>query len=255
MPWRRSESRSRLWLDSEPLCTRQRSRPVENGCECSVVTALSVAMRVWPTACEPWKPARSKAPATSSGRPFSLKISMVSPMPIRRTSGWRSASALRIASRRGVAREHAMARPHLGLDSARRASPRDRRAGLPGVALVRMVQRELDRAAGGRRPIDREARAVRARARPCRSASARARRRACASCRASFRNRPTMPHIRHSPLADLPHTPVFQVRARPASAASASARLGLGVEAHRPAFAARAAPPGRSPRPAGRGRG
>ena len=42
--------RRRLWFESEPLWTRQRSSPVENGCECSVVTRLSVAIRVWPSA-------------------------------------------------------------------------------------------------------------------------------------------------------------------------------------------------------------
>ena len=40
--------RSALWLDSEPLCTRHWSAPVEKGCAPSVVTADSVAMRVWP---------------------------------------------------------------------------------------------------------------------------------------------------------------------------------------------------------------
>ena len=48
-----SVRRSRLWFESEPLWTRHRSRPVENGCEPCVVTRLSVAIRVWPSACVP----------------------------------------------------------------------------------------------------------------------------------------------------------------------------------------------------------
>ena len=40
-------------LDSEPLCTRQKSSPAVNGCARSGVTADSVAMRVWPTRCVP----------------------------------------------------------------------------------------------------------------------------------------------------------------------------------------------------------
>src|ERR671910_401298 len=97
MPWRRSQSRSRLWLDKEPLCTRQRSRPVENGCECSVVTALSVAMRVWPMA-----------------------------------FGERAAD--RIA--RGIACQHAMARPHLGLDPGGECRRQLVTQALPRIALV-----------------------------------------------------------------------------------------------------------------------
>ena len=53
IPSRLSERRSRLWFESEPLWTRHRSRPVENGCEWSVVTRLSVAIRVCPSACVP----------------------------------------------------------------------------------------------------------------------------------------------------------------------------------------------------------
>ena len=48
MPSRLQLAAQRLWFDSEPLCTRHWSRPVENGCAPSVVTADSVAMRVWP---------------------------------------------------------------------------------------------------------------------------------------------------------------------------------------------------------------
>ena len=72
MPSRRSERRSRLWFESDPLCTRHRSRPVENGCECSVVTRLSVAIRVCPSA---WLPAISSSAKSSMnfvGRPASL---------------------------------------------------------------------------------------------------------------------------------------------------------------------------------------
>ena len=56
MPSRAQLAAQALWFESEPLCTRQRSRPVENGCECSVVTRLSVAIRVWPSA---WLPCMS----------------------------------------------------------------------------------------------------------------------------------------------------------------------------------------------------
>ena len=38
------------WLENEPLCTSARSGPAAKGCECSIVTADSVAMRVWPIA-------------------------------------------------------------------------------------------------------------------------------------------------------------------------------------------------------------
>ena len=34
------------WFEKEPLCTSARSEPAANGCECSIVTADSVAMRV-----------------------------------------------------------------------------------------------------------------------------------------------------------------------------------------------------------------
>ena len=66
------QSRRRWWFDSDPLCTRQRSSPVLKGCAPSVVTALSVAMRVWPMA---WLPATRGTPnrdSTSAGSPASL---------------------------------------------------------------------------------------------------------------------------------------------------------------------------------------
>ena len=98
MPSRRRLRRSRLWFDSEPLCTRQRSIPVENGCECSVVTALSVAIRVWPSAWVPAVASRPKRRITASGRPTSLNTSMRSPNPKMATSGRCRASQARRSS-------------------------------------------------------------------------------------------------------------------------------------------------------------
>ncbi len=60
MPSARSRSRRRLWFESEPLWTRHRSSPVENGCEPSVVTFDSVAIRVWPSAWLPLSSANAK---------------------------------------------------------------------------------------------------------------------------------------------------------------------------------------------------
>ena len=71
-PRARSRRRRSLWLESEPLCTRHRSRPVENGCECSVVTRLSVAIRVWPSAWLPCMSASAKRSMNSRGGPASL---------------------------------------------------------------------------------------------------------------------------------------------------------------------------------------
>ena len=98
IPRRRSSRRTPLWFESEPLCTRHWSEPVENGCAPIVVTADSVAMRVWPI---PWLPpilATSKRAATSLGRPTSLKISIDSPADMTFTFGRRCASAVRAAS-------------------------------------------------------------------------------------------------------------------------------------------------------------
>ncbi len=64
---------------SEPLCTRHMSAAAVKGCECSVVTALSVAMRVWPIACEPAIATTSYLAVTVAGRPTSLKTSIASP--------------------------------------------------------------------------------------------------------------------------------------------------------------------------------
>jgi hypothetical protein len=76
MPSCRSRRRSALWLESEPLWTRQTSPPVENGCAPSVVTLLSVAMRVWPSPWEPDIAASPKRSTKSRGSPTSLMISM-----------------------------------------------------------------------------------------------------------------------------------------------------------------------------------
>ena len=46
-PTRSSRVRSWLWLDRDPLWTRQVSAPVAKGWEPLVVTADSVAIRVW----------------------------------------------------------------------------------------------------------------------------------------------------------------------------------------------------------------
>ena len=45
---------------------------MENGCECSVVTRLSVAMRVWPSAWLPWMSVSRKLSMNSRGGPASL---------------------------------------------------------------------------------------------------------------------------------------------------------------------------------------
>ena len=51
------------------MWTRHWSAPVENGCAPAVVTALSVAMRVWPMPWVPLMPDGSKRLATSAGKP------------------------------------------------------------------------------------------------------------------------------------------------------------------------------------------
>ena len=52
-----------------------------------VVTADSVAMRVWPMPCVPAMVVSAKRAATSRGRPTSLKISMRLPAPTTRNPG------------------------------------------------------------------------------------------------------------------------------------------------------------------------
>ena len=44
----------------------------EKGCEPAVVTLLSVAIRVWPSACVPWRSSSAKRVANALGRPTSL---------------------------------------------------------------------------------------------------------------------------------------------------------------------------------------
>jgi hypothetical protein len=76
-----------LWFESEPLWTRQRSSPVENGCAPSVVTRLSVAIRVWPS---PWVADSDGSPKRSTnprGSPVSLKISIRVPALMIRSCG------------------------------------------------------------------------------------------------------------------------------------------------------------------------
>ena len=87
--------------------------PVEKGWLCSVVTALSVAMRVWPMAWLPAMSASSKRRTTSRGRPFSLKISIVLPADISRRSGWCSRSQWRICARHLVHDQDGVARADL----------------------------------------------------------------------------------------------------------------------------------------------
>src|SRR5215213_75983 len=101
MPSWRSLRRSALWLEGEPLWTRQTSPPVENGCAPSVVTLLSVAIRVCPSPCEPDIEARSKRSTNARGSIASLKIS-IPPLRYIATpaeSGPRLASWMSIAPR------------------------------------------------------------------------------------------------------------------------------------------------------------
>ncbi len=60
-----------------------------------MVTADSVAMRVWPRAWVPFSSRSAKAETTSAGSPTSLKISIVSPELTTPTSGWVSRSQAR----------------------------------------------------------------------------------------------------------------------------------------------------------------
>ena len=59
-----------------------------------------------------------------------------------------------------IAHQHAMARPDVMPDPRAETLRQVLREALPGIRLVRVVERDLDRAALGRRPIDGEARAV-----------------------------------------------------------------------------------------------
>ncbi|MCY1420708.1 hypothetical protein D9M71_363380 [compost metagenome] len=70
---------------------------MENGWLPSMVTALSVAMRVWPMMWLPFMFASLKRSAISAGRPMPLRISMLCPALMMRTCGASSASAARTA--------------------------------------------------------------------------------------------------------------------------------------------------------------
>ena len=63
-----------------------------------MVTALSVAMRVWPMMWLPFILASEKRSAISFGRPMPLRISMLWPTLITRTVGASSASTARTAA-------------------------------------------------------------------------------------------------------------------------------------------------------------
>ncbi|MNY49486.1 hypothetical protein D3C86_1849170 [compost metagenome] len=60
-----------------------------------MVTALSVAMRVWPMMWLPCMPARPKRWEISWGKPMPLRISMLCPALMMRTPGASSARARR----------------------------------------------------------------------------------------------------------------------------------------------------------------
>ena len=113
----------RLWFESEPLWTRQRSSPVENGCECSVVTRLSVAMRVWPSA---WLPCISSSPKRLD------ELARRRPPPCRsRSSGRRSSRAAAgsaRAARPGPSRRRPRRRSRAWLAAHLAARPRRTRS-------------------------------------------------------------------------------------------------------------------------------
>ena len=79
-------------------CACNRTSPVEKGCEPAIVTADSVAMRVWPMACEPVRPASLRREATLSGSPTPLKISIDWPWLRTVAAGTLSISHLRATS-------------------------------------------------------------------------------------------------------------------------------------------------------------
>ena len=117
---------------------------MEKGCAPSVVTADSVAMRVWPIACVPAIVARPNRCATWSGRPTSLKISMRLPLPTTVSSGMAAIFARTAVSRCLRDREDEMGVAHNMRQS--------RAAGLEAaddggkIVVARSADRQLDRA-------------------------------------------------------------------------------------------------------------
>ena len=108
------------------MCTKQRSAAGENGCECWVVTADSVAMRVWPMA---WYPVRDLMPYRSQislGEPTSLKTSSDSPQLTRSNSGAPGAEAGDKSIGVAAADDRTASVPdqtHLGVEQIARARP------------------------------------------------------------------------------------------------------------------------------------
>ena len=95
---------------------------------------------------------------------------------------------------RGVTHQHAVARPHLALDPGAKGRGQIRPQLRPGIALVLVMERELDRHAGGRRAIDGKARAVR----PALAHPGQHRREIRPEPRleaGALQNRPTIPHM------------------------------------------------------------
>src|SRR4051812_24165672 len=66
-------------LESDPLCTRQKSSPAVNGWEWAGVTADSVAMRVCPTQCVPLSFSNLYPEAGAHGCPISFHTPMLRP--------------------------------------------------------------------------------------------------------------------------------------------------------------------------------
>jgi hypothetical protein len=127
-----------LWFDNDPLCTRHRSRPVENGCECSVEALdelgrqphLLVDLDALPGAHDP-----------------QLRVLLADPR-LRRVGV-------------GVDHEDGVAGPHLGLGIAAEPAREPVPHAPPVHRGIRRVQRHLARPGRRRVAIDRDARAVR----------------------------------------------------------------------------------------------
>ena len=120
----------------------------ENGCECCVVTRLSVAIRVCPSACVPAISPSAKRSMNDDGGPASLKISIVVPALITRSSGWCSASHAWTSASSAPIDEHRVRRAH----ARRRRLPERRRKLAADLAPVELGIGRVERDLGRPRP-------------------------------------------------------------------------------------------------------
>ena len=79
-PCRSSSRRTVWWLENDPLWTTHTPSAGTNGWQCALVTADSVAIRVWPTPWYPGAPAMPNFAHTCSAPPTSLTTFSV-PVP------------------------------------------------------------------------------------------------------------------------------------------------------------------------------